>query len=320
MAILFTTGTKTSADAATLGDDMASQIRDDLVLHDAWELVEEFTPGGATVRWYVFKCLASESDLPDDFYVVMGRTLSTGKLMFAICEEYNDTTNVMSKVAIEEGNVTYDGDGCDPQTFTLSTSPFAGFGSAQPRTEPWTPGASTIKWWISVSEDGFAIAFNGTPTDFVQVGAYIPLTPLTIDLPIMIIGSHASGTGGITRNPAVAGVDASAGGYDNALSINGGGGGSIGFGPALGFMGTWSYGDALLGDERAMAEQGIVMQTSGDEVERSGYVLGKQKRMLVNSGSMPGSLAWGDSFEMNGTLWVPYKLTDGRIWDTGVPA
>jgi hypothetical protein len=42
--------------------------------------------------------------------------------------------------------------------------------------------------------------------------------------------------------------------------------------------------------------------------------------MLIGGGAVPAGFAWGDSYIVDGQLWVPWKITDKRIWNTGVAA
>lgn len=315
MALIFTTGTINQPDAGSVGLAMGDKIRDDVVAHAAWELVEEFTAGSGTVRWTVLRCLAAVSGLPANFYVVIGRTLSNGELRFSICEDYNAVGHVMSYFGRGNANTVtpYDAEGRDPTTFTLSTSTFSGSGS-QPFYIPWIPAGTSTKWWIIVDDDGFTVAFNGPSNAFVHIGAYIPLTPTPIDMPLQIIGYTAS-SGVITRNPAVAGIVSAIG--TPPLQMEGGGSSLASYGPVLGFQGDLRYNDALQDDQRPVAEQGISLITSSDSRLQNGWALGKQKRMRLAQ-SPPAGVAFGDAYAMSGTLWVPYLPTDGRIWDTGV--
>lgn len=319
MAIVYTTGTINQPDAGSVGTAMADKIRDDVVAHAAWDLAEEYFPAGGAVRWYVFKCLAASSGLPADFFVVMGRTLATGELRFAICEGYNAAGHTMSGFAASPSPVTYDVEGRNPNTFVLGTTAFPAQSTNNvPMYLSWVPSGTSTKWWLTVSEDGFTAAFNGPSNGFVHVGVYVPLTVAAITIPILVIGSGNS-QGAITRNPAVAG-QVLTGNYNNALIIDGGGGGSPGNGPALGFQGAFQYNDKLQGNQRPIAEQGINMATgaAADYSQVYGWALGKQKRMRVSSKTPPAGFAFGDAYALGGTLWVPYLPTDGRIWDTGV--
>lgn len=318
--LAFTTGTINDADAGSVGLAMANQIRDDLVAHAAWELVEEFTAASGVVRWYVFKCLATESDLPSDFFVVMGRTLGSGELRFAICESYTSATHTMAQYAHAAVTVAYDALGRTPNTYVLGTAAFAG-SSGQPKYLSWAPSGTSTKWWLIIDDDGFTVAFNGASNGFVHVGAYIPLTDasMAIALPLQIVGSSLQ-DGGITRNPAVASSTPT--GYSLALGIYGGGNSSIqSFEAFLGFLGAFRFNDKLQGNKRPVAEMGIqIMSGLSDFATVTGWALGKQKRMRVSTQSMPTGFAFGDAFALDGTLWVPYLPTDGRIWDTGVAA
>jgi len=314
MALIYTTGTINQPDAGSVGLAMVNKIRDDLVAHEAWELVEEYTAGGGVVRWTVLKCLAAESGMSEDFHLVIGRTLSTGELRFAICEEYTAGSHTMAKYAQASGSVLYDADGCSPSTYTLSTVVFPSTG-ATPRYQSWTPSGTSTKWWIIAADDGCTVAFNGASNGFVHLGKYTPLTPSPITFPIQMIG--LSTTGEITRNPAVAGINAVA----NALHIEGSGGSADSSALyQLGFMGDLRYNDKLQDNQRSMAEAGMIIYSQGapENMAIFGYVLGKQNRMRVNSRGTPVGFAFGDAYAMNGTLWVPWKPDSGRIWDTGV--
>lgn len=317
MAILYTTGTINQPDAGSVGLAMAEQFRDDLVLHPAWDLVEEFTAASGNVRWYVFKCLASASGLSADYYAIMGRTLASGELRFAICEDYDAVTHTMSHIApnYSTNQYAHDSLGRQAHTFVLGTANFTS-NQASPKSQNWLPAATSTKWWICAAEDGFTVAFNGTPNEFVHVGAYIPLTPLTIDLPIQIMGSSSS-EGAMTRNPAVASSTI----YGVALNTSGGGSNSVTTGFPLGFRGSLINNDKMQNNQRTVGEMGITVYPGISNPEPLiGWALGKQKRMRVGSGSAPTGFAFGDAYVLDGRLWVPYKPDDVRMFDTGVAA
>lgn len=316
--LAYTTGTKNEADAGSLGLALAEQIRDDLIAHAAWELVEEFTAAAGNVRWYVFRCLATESGLPSDFFVVLGRTIATGELRFAICESYDNTTHTMSAFGpVGTGsNVVYDAEGNNPNTYVLGTAVFSGAANT-PQYNSWNPGANiSSKWWLIIDDDGFSVAFNGGVNEFVHVGAYTPLSDLAIALPLQLIGSSAT-RGSITRNPAVAGQTVTG----MALELEGGGGGLNSLnGLVLGFVGDLRYNDKLQTNQRPVAEMGMNVYPSSAGIQATfGWALGKQKRVRVGaSASSPVGFAFGDAYALDGTLWVPYAPTDRRMWDTGV--
>lgn len=316
MPLVYTTGTINQPDAGSVGLSMAEKIRDDVVASAAWDLVEEFTPATGTCRWYVFKCLASISGLPNDFFVVMGRTLSTGELKFAICENYVTGSHTMSGyLRAGGGTITYDANGRQQDSYSLSTVPFPG-SSTSPFNHNWIPAGTSTKWWIIVDDDGFTAAFNGASNGFVHIGAYIPLlSTLALTLPLQMIG-YSNSSGCITRNPACADATVTASG----LLIAGGGGSSAGNGQPLGFQGDLRYNDKLQGNQRPVAEQGINIQISTGDQAAIGWALGKQKRMRVTNSSTPPGFAFGDAYALAGKLWVPYAPNDPRMWDTGVLA
>lgn len=309
--LVYTTGVINEVDAATVGATMANRIRDDVAAHDAWSVVEEFTASGGAVNWVVFKCDATESGLSADFYVIMGRTLATGELRFGICEAYNAGTHTAQYLANAEdlASINFDASGRNPATYVLDTTTYTY------KYNKWLPGAVTTKWWIVVAEDGFTVAFNGTPSEFVHVGAYEPLSVLVNALPLQITGSDAA-TSGITRNPAAASTT----GYRYWLIVNAGGSGAGSSGPVLGFRGDLRYPDKLQGNNIAVAEQGIVMENFPANTQSDrGWVLGKQKRMRIG-GTVSSGFVFGDAYQVDGNLWVPYKPDDPRMWDTGVSA
>jgi hypothetical protein len=311
MSKLFTTGTIAQPDAGSVGLAMVEQIRDDLTAHVAWELVEEFTPGGGSVCWYVFKNLATESGLADDWYAVIGRTLASGKLSLAICEDYDSATHTMGffSPVPDGGMYTFDSLGRRTETVVLSTGELGSLSPA-PGSLTWTPTGVSTKWWLIAAEDGFTAAFNGASNGWFSAAAYVPLAEDPIDLPIIVFGS--SGNWGICRNPAVATVTQR--GY--SLMVD----------PAqwaLGFYGRFDVDDKLQGNRRLVSELAVRMNAnySGASVDPAiwGQALGKYKNLRFGTpGSYPVTLSFGDAFVLNGTLWVPYNVGDSRIWDTGV--
>lgn len=315
--LTFTTDVINDVNAAAVGAAMANRIRDDLTTNPAWVLVEEFTPSGGAVNWAVFKCLAAESGLSDDYFVVLGRTIATGELRFGLCEDYNAGTHTMSNLGpgMNGNQYVMDSVGRIPHTFVLGAAQLSG-SSGGPGYHQWIPSGTNTKWWLIVSEEGFTVAWNGAANGFVHVGSYEPLTPLPIDLPLQMIG-HSLSIGFVTRNPSVAGLNK----YDYSLGINGGGSTNL-TGVPLGFPGSLKTNDLLQSNARPLAEQGMTVFNFNTDVEALiGWALGKQKRMRMGkSGSAPSAFAWGDAYALDGTLWVPYLPTDVRIWDTGVPA
>lgn len=311
MASVYTTGTINQPDSAQVSLAMVNRIRDDVIAHAAWDLVEEFTPASGAVRWYVFKCLAAQSGLPYDYFVVIGRTLANGELRLSICETYDAASHLMSFYPPTGGssNFLYDASGRRTDQFALSTVVFPS-GTNNPLYHSWVPSGTSTKWWIVVSEDGFTVAFNGPSNGFFGASAYTPLTAVPITFPVMSYGlssSFGSTTGGITRNPSVAGSSSPGYGlmFDRAAAY-------------LGFRGDLRYNDRLQNNQRPVAEVGMTMYSgSADWPAQYGYALGKLKRVRAGNNAAPG-FAFGDAYAMAGTLWVPYLPTDSLIWDTGV--
>jgi hypothetical protein len=315
--LIYTTGTINEPDAGSVGLSMAEKIRDDLTAHAAWVLEEEYTPGGGTIEWFVFRCLATESGLSADFFAVMARTIATGELRFCICEGYDISTHTMQffPVGGNSTNVAFDASGRRTTTFVLASTAFSG-NSGVPTYTKWTPSSTSTKWWLIADDSGFTVAFNGAANAFVHVGEYTFLGSGVNDLPIQFIGSDFS-QGGITRNPALAGV---ASARDWGLYFQGGGSTNVPTGPLLGFQGDLKINDKLQSNLRPVAEQGMtIYQGVANQQSDTGWALGKQNRMRVGA-TPPTGFAFGDAYALDGTLWVPYLPTDPRVWDTGVAA
>jgi hypothetical protein len=322
MATAFTTGTINQPDAGSVGLAMAEKIRDDLVAHAAWELVEEYYPATGAVRWYVFRCLAAQSGLPADFYVIMGRTLGDGSLRFFISEGYNPATHVVTQYCVSNPSSTqflYDSVGRVPvaTNFTLGLTQIAAT-FPQPLFNSWTPSGTSTKWWLIAADDGFTVAFNGASNGAVHVGAYIPLTSLPITMPIHQFGLPSTNVDGhVTRNPAIANVNHYGGALQTSLSPNTGSG-------ILGFYGPLAINDALQGGQRLVAERGIFTKnifSDSVQIPIYGWAYGKVKRMRFNPTNPPAGFAFGDAYVLQGRLWVPYVATaEGHMWDTGVSA
>jgi hypothetical protein len=312
MAKLFTTGTVNQPDAGSVGLAMANILRDDIIAHPAWELVEEFTPSGGASRWMVFKCLAAESGLPADFFLVLGRTLGSGRLEIAICEAYDSSTHTMQFYS--PGNAgtvqAFDAQGRRTETYVLSTIVLPA-GSTTPNYVFWTPSGVSTKYWTIVTEDGVTVAFNGASNSWFFGGVYVPLVAQGNDMPLIQAGLQGgSGYWGITRNPAVSGTSQK--GYATTVSAST---------TLLGFTGRMDVNDALQDNQRVVAEVGLKLYANSFTADPPlyGSVLGKFKGMRQGGGNPPAGFAFGDAYVLNGTLWVPYVPTDDRIWDTGVP-
>lgn len=318
MAKLFTNDTLSGADAAAVGTLMADRIRDDLVIHPGWDLVEEYT--NTAMRWYVFKCRSDISLLPRDFFVVMGRVIATGQLGFFITESYNSSTHTMQYFYknIFNSPCTFDANGRETGTYVLGAA-LPSNTHLNPKTQSWTPSGTATKYWLIADDDIVTIAFNGASNSFMRFGAFEPLSSLDWEMPLMAISGDSIGLGGFTSNPAVASLTNTA---FNAFSMHGGEGTvpGAGAGAVLGFQGPLTANDKLQGNMRPVAEVGIVMYTAfGSAADVVGYAAGKQKGMRWSPGNtMPPSMAFGDAFAMSGRLWIPAHPTDTRIYDTGV--
>lgn len=312
--INFTTGTINQPDSGSVGQAMVERMRDDIVAHPAWDLVEEFTPSGGNHRYYVLKCLAASSGMASDFFIVLDRRLVDGAIFMAICEDYDAATHTMShfsQYGYYTAGVAYDGLGRIPSDYVLGSGGFSSANSA-PHNYYWVPNSTSTKWWIIVYDDGFAVAFNGTMNGWMSCGVYTPLSSMPIALPIAChgnAGSSLSAQGSITRNPAAAGITY----YGAALYYT----------PdtALGFAGDFRYNDKLQANQRPVAEIGmhVYEYNVGDKAVYGG-VLGKLKHVRTGNGQLPAGLSFGDAYVLDGRLWVPPSPAEARVWDTGVPS
>lgn len=325
MAKQFTTGTINAANAGAVGLAMINQIRDDLIAHAAWDLVEEYVPA-SVMRWYVFKCLAAQSGLPVDFYVTFGLTIATGEIRAFTHEGYNLGTHAASLYSSNKGSrssstlMAYDASGRQTtDTFVLSTSPLSG-STPSPRYVSWLPTGVSTKWWLVIDNDGVTVAFNGASNGWMKFGAYTWLGSLANACPLFYCGSTGGFYTGITRNPAC--ISGNFGHYATTCAISPGGGVGAPSEGILGFASRLDYNDKLVNDQRAVAELGIVMDPEiqvahVNSSENIGKVLGKIRDMRYGT-NPPAGVAFGDAYAHNGTLWVPWLPTDGRIFDTGV--
>lgn len=319
-----------AANAAALGQLMAEAIRDELISHPAWDLVEEYNPG-STMQWYVFKCLASQNNFTDDFYVVMGRAKSTGILYFAICEGYNAGTHVMSLFPTTNGTQTqsstyaYDAKGRPPKTYTLTNALFS-TGNDFPKYARIQPTGTGISYNMCTYDDGFYYCTYGGFSHHVYFGAYTWLGDQANDHPIMGAGniSDISGHCGITRNPLVASL--TKGTWATTLTTRPLS--SISSNEQLGYAGDADWKDAFHGGKTLAAEYMLFIDAALGQVpgsfpnapENIGHLAGKMKYMRVMQGQP--SMVFGDSFKLDGTLWIPDRFSLNStflIFDTGVP-
>lgn len=325
MAKAFTVGTVNQPDAGSVSSQVMTEIRDAINAHTAWDLVEEFTPASGAVRWYVFKNLASASGLSANWYLVIGRTIGTGRLVFFICETYDTSTKVCGGygpyLSSPNSNVTFDAYGRYPGTYTLGTTELAQSSSTNPRRVVWDATGTATKYWLIVDDDGLVLAFNGAWNGFYSFGAYTWLADTPNALPICSFATNGSNsTGGatninITRNPAVA--SRTTAGYGISLSRDA---------PiTLGFTGRLDTADLLISGQRALSEYALTMDNltvapgASNSADTIGSLMGKLKRPRVGT-NPPSGVAFGDAYVVDGTLWVPWSPSLGVIFDTGIAA
>jgi hypothetical protein len=326
MAIEFDTGTINAANAGAVGAAMLDKIRDNLVAHPAWELVEEYTPP-TTVKWKVFKCLAAVSGLPNDFYAIFCINIGSGRIRLSIAEGYVAGTHTMSLYPTTVSSSSsstlkaYDAQGRQTaDTFVLASADWSGF-APSPRYIEFVPSGVSTKYWTTIDDDGFSIGFNGAANEYMHCGAFDWLGSLANACPLHLAGSAGGLYHSFTRNPACAGPG-NFGPYALAGTFVGTGSST----PAnvLGMAGRLDRNDKFVNDQRAVAEIGVardfentVGHVNGMEV--LGWVMGKFKRLRYGT-NPPAGFAFGDAYAHNGTLWVPYIASSGFMWDTGVAA
>lgn len=322
----FHTNTINEANAGAVGLATVEDLRDHIVAHAAWELVEEFTPASGLVHWYVFRNLASVSLLPRDWYVVIGRTIGSGRLVMFLCETYDSGTKTVGGyapyTASPQNNVVFDAFGRGPWTYVLGTAELGTSVTNAPQNLRFDPTGTANKYWLIVDDDWLAFAFNGAWNGIYTFGRFNWLSQdVPNDCPLIMWGSTGSTSpgntynNGITNNPLAASQTrpAYAITYLTASSV------------VLGFSGRLDTGDALLNGERPVAELGIVMNNistaSGQAYDAAtiGYILGKYRntRFGVNP---PSGVAFGDAYVIDGTLWVPWSPSLGYLYDTGIVA
>src|SRR5690606_322196 len=90
--------------SATPSADAMSIIESMLTAHPAWEFVENYVDGTYTNR--VWKCLGTENDFGQDFYVAFMRltaTINTAPIIVQAAEQYNSTTHVATRALAVPG-------------------------------------------------------------------------------------------------------------------------------------------------------------------------------------------------------------------------
>lgn len=311
MPVQFTTGTINQPDAGSVGLAMVEQIRDDLVAHAGWDLVEEYAPSGGVMKWYVFKNLAASSGLASDYFFVIGRRLSDGVLFSHLAEEYNTGTKILKYYAPFQNwytGLVYDSLGRYTAEFTLSST--VPSGNPHPSYAIWSPAGTSTKWWLCVYDDGVAISFNGASNGYMQAGVYEVMAQTSIPMPLMLTGwSHTMGAEylGLTRNPAVAGATFYASALCGVVSR------------WLGWPGDWRWNDKLQNNQRPAGEAGFsVYEYNIGDRQFQGGAIGKIKHMRGTDGQVPPAISFGDAFVLEDRLWVQWHPSYPKVWDTGV--
>jgi hypothetical protein len=329
MSIAYDSGTLSgAANAAALGQLVAEKIRDNLIAHPAWDLVEEYNPG-STARHYVFKCLAASSGFENDFYFLITRNIATGKLQFGLAEGYNAGTHTLSlmstKSASGQGDTTlksFDSKGRQSNsTYVLANAILPGT-SYTPNYHTFTPSGTTCQYQHIIYDDGMVFMPYGANVGWYYCGAYTYLGTPTNVMPIHHFGSQSdmSNPQGVTRNPLC--ISGNFGQWALATDNPSSPASSSFLGPGFGDP-DWK--DALQGNKSVCAEILISInsiqspQGGAHSTNVIGVLIGKCKWMRW-IGGQGSTYSFGDSYSINGTLWVPHTYSSGNVmlFDTGV--
>jgi len=329
MSKIFTTGNITEASTILANTALYNQMKSDILAHPNWEHVETITPASVIAVWDVLKCMTPGNGLEQDFYLILGRTVATGTIYCFTVDDWNPTTKAIKGYGFWQNTTgkTYDAEGRLTDTWVLNITPPSQSG-VLPLSGVYASTATTIKWWVIVDDDYFCVAMNGSPNHFFHGGTYIPLTLLQTDAPIFSSQYKQTGTGNdgyITRHPAMAGLTNQ---KSSALAAYCGGSmtsSGQGYTEALGWLGYDNRFADPLNDNKRHANQVAINLYLNPITDQAihGYGIGKHPpdRMRHLGSQIPsGSIVWGDTYTLEGKLWVPFLPTDMRIWNTGVAA
>lgn len=319
MAIEFHSGSQVDAGGVQAANMAALQatLRDHIVAHAAWELVEEVTTTANQVQ--IFKCLAAVSGLSADFYVALLRALAVNgeSLSLALFETYDAATDTIGRMA---PTITSSARTPDPATgaitTTATTQSLAGVNAVF-----LSPRAAAVDYWLVVRDDaiilglqagavqsaGFAGAFESR-VDNPAVNDPLPLAVGKVE--DSSVSATSTNTWSSTRQPfppaaATAGLFTLWGPCASTDSATA----------------PWAANQAFTTGDRLQAGKVtfmeiMVLHAGGATV--SGTLRGKFKGLRrLNP---PSGAAFGDTVIFNGTKWVYAGASSSRsTWvDTGV--
>lgn len=320
MAIEFHTGTQVDGGGNQAANMAALQntLRDHIVAHAAWELVEEVTTAANQVQ--VFKCLAAVSGLAADFHVALLRALAVNgeSLSLAVFETYDTATDTVGRFAPTIINSI--------RTPDPATGAFAGSTTLQALTNVnnvfLAPRGAAVDYWLVVRDDALALGLQVGATQTAGfAGAFdsrVDNSAVNDPLPLAVgkiedtsTSATATNTWSSTRQPFPP-----AAGTTGLFTL---------WGPCASpdsATAPWATGQAFTTGDRLQAgkvtfQEIMVLHANGAVV--SGTLRGKFKgmRRLMNP---PSGVAFGDTVTFNGTKWVYAGNVSSRsTWvDTGV--
>lgn len=161
MAIVSANTNISGASAAASAATFQTLLRDALVAHPsgAWTLEEEFDSSSGNIHWVVIKNTATVSGELLDFYLVIGRFVSTGQMIFFVCETYTTGTHVCGKYPPGWGTgQVVAADGSYAGTFTLATA-FPS-GASQPDASVIFTCLAAFKYIYAIDSSYFILSTN----------------------------------------------------------------------------------------------------------------------------------------------------------------
>lgn len=218
MAIVFQSTSISGASAAVSGATAQSAIRDALVNHPsgAWTLVEEFDSAGASVHWVVLKNSTAISGVGSDFFVCIGRLVSTGQLCVMVGEIYTAPTHNLNTFApisgtstntiLPDGSFSAGTGPGSPSSYVLGAA-LPTNASANPFAPTNTP-AATMRF-VPIVEKDYAIVSINTNTFYVGAltDLIVPAPGLVAAIPIGCFDLFSSNNvGSLTRHPIDAAI------------------------------------------------------------------------------------------------------------------
>ena len=304
MARQFTDGVSTDGGGSPTANmaTLQSTFRTIITANPAWSLVETINGSGNVVD--VYKCAATFSGLPKDFYLLLQRAISNGNFTLHMGEDYNSSTHVLSNIAVSYGGSAR---AVDPSTGllnpvnTITVNATTGNLSGGSNSLSFTlNGAATISYAIVVDSDHivYRIGLEGRYAGAIE--SLVTAIPDPMPLVFMSLSGtaqSASANSGATRNPGLA-----AAGLANSHAITDMLFATNTLYPVSGVQ-PITVSDPWLGGPAAY-EIGAVNPTGANV----GNIRGRVKRMRKVL-SLPVGTALGDTFTIGGKQWVVIGLS-----------